>query len=392
MRTSPRGTLFFALAALVGACADQRHPVAPSFSLLSGATACPTPANVVVHDEASLLAALSTAFQGEVIGLDGFFGISADVTIATPGVALTCATPGSGLFATPGAGVQELLIVAAKKVVVDRLRLDDSQGGDTPLVAINDGVTFFAESLRFTNNTVTCGPGGCVFIGGGAGPVVTDNHFQSAGSFTGVQLQTNGPDNSIRIDGARVERNTVVATAPSTGFAFLGGIRPFNASNVVIADNTVIGPWVNALSLTRVAQSRIEGNHLQGAAVYGIRMGGSLPFIPPGRVSENALSNNVVRAAGTAGVFAGLACDNVFVGNNLQGDAGNIGLIFPVSSGGNTFVGNGTIVVDDGAFDCDGDGVNDPNIITGAGAVMHGAIFDDVVSNAVRTIHGITLH
>ncbi len=33
---------------------------------------------------------------------------------------------------------------------------------------------------------------------------------------------------------------------------------------------------------------------------------------------------------------------------------------------------NGTIVIDNGAFDCDGDGVSDPKIITGAGAVMLG--------------------
>jgi len=30
-------------------------------------------------------------------------------------------------------------------------------------------------------------------------------------------------------------------------------------------------------------------------------------------------------------------------------------------------------VIDDGAWDCDGDGVNDPNIITGKGKVLHGA-------------------
>ena len=56
-----------------------------------------------------------------------------------------------------------------------------------------------------------------------------------------------------------------------------------------------------------------------------------------------------------------------------------------------TFVGNQTIVVDDGAFDCNGDGVADPNIITGGGAVRHGVTLGDVVSGAVRTIHGITL-
>ena len=73
----------------------------------------------------------------------------------------------------------------------------------------------------------------------------------------------------------------------------------------------------------------------------------------------------------------------MFVGNDLQGNTGNIGLIFPDSSGANTFVGNGTIVVDDGVMDCDGDGVSDPNIITGAGAVLHGVTLGQVVSDAV---------
>src|SRR5256884_9731378 len=53
MRTCPRGTLFFALTALIGACTDQRHPTVPSFSV-GGAAACPIPANVVVTDEAGL--------------------------------------------------------------------------------------------------------------------------------------------------------------------------------------------------------------------------------------------------------------------------------------------------------------------------------------------------
>jgi len=80
---------------------------------------------------------------------------------------------------------------------------------------------------------------------------------------------------------------------------------------------------------------------------------------------NNTLRSNVVTSAGTGGVFAKLACGNAFVGNSLQGNAGNIGLLFDATTGANTLVGNGTIVIDNGAFDCNGDGVNDPNIITG---------------------------
>src|SRR5881396_403979 len=79
------------------------------------------------------------------------------------------------------------------------------------------------------------------------------------------------------------------------------------------------------------------------------------------------------------------------LGTNLQGNAGDVGAVFPDSSGANTLAGNGTIVVDDGAFDCDGDGLNDPNVITGAGAVRHGLHVGETVSGAVRTVRGITV-
>jgi hypothetical protein len=380
---------FHAVALLtLAACNEPTRPAAPRSPqadvALSAAAACPTPANVVVHDEASLHSALGAAYPGEVIGLDGFFGISADVAIATPGVTLTCVTPGSGLFAVSGSGVQDLLIAAAKKVVVDRLVLDGSETGDSPLAAFNDATTFFAESIRFTNNSVTCSLGECANISGGLGPVVTDNRFQSGvGSFSGLHLQ---PD-AEAIDGARVEGNTLVATGPS-GAPRQGAIRAVFAANVVIADNTVVGPWANSLSVQVLSASVFERNSLKGAAIYGIRFTTN-PNSP--LMLNNAFRSNVVTGAASGGVFAGLACGNTFVGNNLQGNAGNIGLIFDATTGANTLVGNGTTVIDNGSFDCDGDGVNDPNIITGAGAVTHGVTLGEAVSGAIRTIHGITL-
>src|SRR5213593_4030998 len=102
---------------------EPAHRVGPVFS--TGATAdCPTPANVTVTDEASLLAALGAASSGEVIGLNGFFPVTADVIIATPDVTLTCATPGSGIFPQPGFSGAWLLQVHATGVTVDRLVLD----------------------------------------------------------------------------------------------------------------------------------------------------------------------------------------------------------------------------------------------------------------------------
>ena len=376
------------LLAVLAACQDRSVvPTAgrPAFAAAAPA-ACPTTATVTVSDEAGLHSAIATAAPGAVIAIQGMIGLTQDDTIRTAGVTVTCATPGSGLFAVVGSGVQDLLIAAAKQDVVDRLVLDASQAGDSPLAGFNDGTTFFAESIRFTNNTGICAPGGeCVFISGGLGAVVTDNHFEAPGSFSGIQLQVD----VARVDGARIERNTLVATAPSIGLR-QGGIRPADASGVVIADNTVVGPWRNGLSGARLTHSSVQGNQFRGAVRNGIRLsdGGPL-FIAGIPASDNVFSNNRITASGEAGIFAHLACRNAFAGNSLQGNAGDVGAIFPDSSGANTLVGNGTIVVDDGAFDCDGDGLNDPNVITGAGAVRHGLHLAEAVSSTERTVRGI---
>jgi len=382
--------LFPLLLVVAAGCQDRSTvPTAngPSFAAAAPA-ACPATPTVTVSDEAGLRTAIATAAPGAVIAIQGMIGLTQDDTIRTAGVTVTCATPGSGLFAVAGSGVQDLLIAAAKRDVVDRLVLDASQAGDSPLAGFNDGTTFFAESIRFTNNTGTCAPGGeCVFIAGGLGAVVTDNHFEAPGSFSGIQLQVD----VARVDGARIERNTLVATAPSIGLR-QGGIRPADAAGVVIADNTVIGPWRNGLSAARLAHSSVQGNQFRGAVRNGIRLSDAgAVFLAGIPASDNVFSNNRITGSGEAGIFARLACRNEFIGNNLQGNAGDVGAIFPDSSGANTLTGNGTIVVDDGAFDCDADGLNDPNIITGAAAVRHGLHLGEAVSGAVRTVRGITV-
>ena len=101
---------------------------------------------------------------------------------------------------------------------------------------------------------------------------------------------------------------------------------------------------------------------------------------------DNVFRNNRITASGIAGVFAFLACGNTFVGNNLQGNANNLGVLFAVNSGANTLVGNQNVVVDAGAFDCDGDGSVDPNVITGHAAVVLGRTVSDAMvgSSALR--------
>jgi RNA polymerase sigma factor (sigma-70 family) len=115
--------------------------------------------------------------------------------------------------------------------------------------------------------------------------------------------------------------------------------------------------------------SRFESNRLTGALVNGIRFTISLPLA----MADNGFRSNLVSGAGSAGIFAQLACRNTFVGNNLQGNAGNIGAFFDGTTGANTLLGNNTVVIDNGGgFDCDGDGVGDRNMIAGPGLVGRG--------------------
>src|SRR5437667_983553 len=386
--TQPKGASMkrFALHAValltIAACQDQTvAPTAarPSFSTMPS-VACPASPTFIVTDEASLRAALAAASPGAVIAIRGMVGIAADVFIETPNVTITCAAAGAGLFAlSPSIDALILVDLGGSGAAIDGLVLDGSG------VSVN-GETFFAgdffgpglpvPNVRLSHNTVTCSPGGCTLLAGTSGAVISNNTFTSAGSFTGVHVQL-GVDN---LDSVRIEGNTIVATAPSTDFRF-GGIRLVGARHSVIRDNVVTGPWANSLSLATLSTSTITNNQLNGAAIYGIGLTRN-PLLTT-FVLNSTFSSNVVHGAASGGIFARKACGNVFAGNNLQGNGSNIGLIFPATSGANTVVGNPSLVVDNGAYDCNGDGVNDPNIITGAGAVMHGVNLGRVVSDAV---------
>jgi len=307
-------------------------------------------------------------------------GIAADVFVTTPNVTLTCAAAGAGLFAL-NSSVNNLIVVdvGGSGVAVDGLVLDASAAsvdGEAYVAGDFFGPGLPVPNVRFSHNTVTCSPGGCTLLAGTSGAVISNNTFTSAGSFTGVHVQL-GVEN---LDSVRIEGNTIVATAPSTDFRF-GGIRLIGARHAVIRDNIVTGPWANSLSLATLSTSIITHNQLNGAAIYGIGLTRN-PFLTT-FVLSSTFSSNVVTGAASGGIFARKACGNVFVGNNLQGNGSNIGLIFPDTSGANTVVGNPTLVVDNGAYDCNGDGVSDPNIITGAGAVMHGVNLGQVVNDAV---------
>jgi nitrous oxidase accessory protein NosD len=306
---------------------------------------------VVVSDEASLTAALFAADPGDVIAIDGLLGIASDAVIASEGVTLTCATPGSGLYALPARTVSYLLRVVASGVTVDRLVLDAHGAGLGPILARGG-----QEEVRILRNMVTCGPDSCAFFVGGVRAAILDNYFEAAGSATGVHLQAG-------VDGARVEGNTVVTTAPS-GASLFGGIRLLRGVNVSVSHNVVIGPWQNSIALTNIRESRVESNRVEGALRFGLTTE-PRPRFPNTFFRGNTVRSNKMTSAGVAGILALNACSNVFVGNNLGGNADDTGIIFSSTTGANTYVGNGSVVIDNGNFDCDGDGVPDPNVITG---------------------------
>lgn|SRR2546425_2464439 len=355
----PATELVLAAVVLCLSCSDSSTPPSgpgPEFAL-SGQSACPIPATIVVTDQAGLVGALASASPGQVIGVRGTIRVHTDLLIATPNVTLTCESPGAGLVADTSGAVSFLVFAHADGVAVSYLTLDARNSVEGPYDADD------ARGLRFTNNNALCGPDVCAFFDENTpNAVVADNQFVSNGSFTGVQMQTG-------IDGSRVERNTIIATAPSTGFNF-GAIRARDGSAVTIADNVITGPWSNSLALADLADSRVTRNRLAGAVNFGIRArsGGSLI---PISITGDLFTGNVVTGAGVAGMFLRSACRNTFLGNDLQRNAGGIGAIFDIATGANQLDGNRNVVIDNGSFDCDGDGQPDRNLISGPGLVLH---------------------
>jgi len=96
--------------------------------------------------------------------------------------------------------------------------------------------------------------------------------------------------------------------------------------------------------------------------------------------------NNRATDAGEAAVYAGSLCNNVFIGNNFNGNYNDWGILFDWETGANTLVGNQDVVIENSPWaDCDGDGVPDPNIITGRGAVLHDVVLGKKVSEAASS-------
>ena len=83
---------------------------------------------------------------------------------------------------------------------------------------------------------------------------------------------------------------------------------------------------------------------------------------------------------------AGIGADH-----DLRGNADGLGLLLNDSTGANVVTGvNNAVVLDNGAFDCDGDGGVDSNIITG-GVAHRGPPPPDTLSSSTRSRGSIVL-
>jgi hypothetical protein len=384
---------------VVVGCQDERDITPPSFAAAGPSGTCPANPTVIVSDDTLLRAALRAARPGDVIAVNGTIEVTRDDSITVDNVTLTCATPGSGLvaasFDSTGSQVADMITVTARGVVVENLVLDGFNASDSPVFAVNDGATALAQDVRFSGNNIKCARfGSCVFIAGGTGAVVSDNQIEATDALTGIHIQANGPDPTvpvfpIRVDGARVERNSIVALTPSFGRRF-GAIRPFDANNFRIANNVISGPWRNGISPARFGSSEVLANQITGVVMDGIltsSFGGQ--FV--GLVARNLFSGNQVSGAGRSGVFAHRACANQFTNNDLRGNAASLGMVLDDTTGGNVVAGvENDGVVDNGTFDCDGDGTIDPNVITGS-VVHHQPMPPDTTSAPVRKNQGIVI-
>jgi hypothetical protein len=316
----------------------------------AAASVCASNASWVVADEPSLHAAVAAAQPGDVIAISGMIALHATVAIETPHVTLTCASPGSGLSFASGEEATELISVFADNVAIRRLYLDARlpEFG----MAIYSG---FTDGQRTEFNTIMCGDA-CGEWHATTNAVVSDNVATAAvHGNTGLHFQAG-------IDGTRIERNTITALVNSSAAVF-GAIRPRDGFNVVVSDNVIRGPWFNSISSVNLNNSSISQNLLEGARRYGLSFNvqGSLAVVFS---RDNLATANRVRDAGVAGYFLRNACYNVFRGSVSLGST-PLAFVLDASTGANVVSGTAGTSVDGGAYDCDGDGVNDPNKVSG---------------------------
>jgi hypothetical protein len=360
------------------ACGDQatepETPVAgpPSFAV-TGIKSCPIQATVVVTDEMELVAAVESAAPGDVIGIDGIIELTNRIRIYTDEVTLTCATPGSGLAPGPGMVGNNILLPYARAVRIDRLVLG---GGINRIIyaAYYGDDVFMSDALEVTNNWMHCEGGlNCIFMKGVKNAVISGNYIEVMDGASGIHIERTpiyDEDGNFLFayptDGTRIENNTIVALGPMEvkgGRTWMAGIRPRDGTGMVIANNTVLGPWLNSIATAELIEGLIQGNQLEGAQFYGIALSANAytGFSAVG----NVIRGNRIDSGELGQIRARYACDNQFQGNSVATVDPSVGVLFDLETGANFWLGNNKTVTDLGDYDCDGDGNADPNFIAG---------------------------
>ena len=382
----------FVWVAAAGCAPDAVQPFSidgagPAFAKAASPGLCPRSPDVVVVDEAGLRTAVATAPAGATIAITGMIDISGGaIVIDRSDLRLTCAAAGAGLRGNTANLPGRLIRVHAPRVAVTGLQLDGRNVGIETVLVQSVGATI-AEDVTLADNDIVCGPNTCAFFVGTPRAVIVRNRLTAAASVSGIHVQrfVDGA-NVVSTDGTRIEQNVVTTTGPSTNPLF-GGIRVRDGSGVAVVDNVVTGPWMNSMSLSALFGGEVARNELSGAAQVGMALG--LNAAAPTNVDGLAVRNNRITGAGVAGIDVLFTCRTVFVGNNPRGNTDDVGAVFFPETGANTLVGNGTIVFDNGTQDCDGDGIGDPNIITGATprhGLPRGAVIGSAVSAAVSAM------
>lgn len=331
--------------------------------------ACAATADFVVTTAAGLSAALTAVTPGGTIAIDGIIEVSAPVLVQANDIRLTCKTLGSGLTSSSATSPFALLHVAGNGVQVDNLVLSSEPsttvGGATHTIFANNGPNP-VERLRLRLNRIRCGNNGtCAFLVGAPGALVTENLVESLGTASGIHVQQGGggPSPTIFTDNTIVERNNMVAPSASTSPLF-GAIRVRDGRGLIVRYNATSGIWRNGIALAELDELLIQDNFIRQPTEHGILA--STNPIAPVSLRNSIIRNNRIDGPQLVGIRLSRACWNRIENNEITIIGSALRARFESTTGANVYVGNSTAVLDQGSFDCDGDGFTDPNTISGS--------------------------
>lgn len=324
---------------------------------------CTASPDFLVRNETELSAALAAVSAGGTIGIDGIIAVSVTVSVEADDVRLTCAKDGAGLISASGSQLSDLILVSGDGVQIDNLFLSsvpsDGVGGAGNVVTVFRAQAPVAR-FRLSFNRIKCGNNGtCAFLISTPGAIVSDNTVESIGTLSGIHVQ----GGTIRTDNTIVERNHLVAPTIS-GSSLFGAIRVRDGSQLIVRHNLSSGAWRNGIALAELNGALIEGNFIRDAQARGII--GSTNSPSPVSVRHSTIRANRIEGPQAIGIHLDRACWNRIEDNYVAVAPGALRAKFEIRTGANVYVGALAGVVNLGNFDCDGNGVTDPNTISGS--------------------------